>query len=270
MVKETRTHNAERSQIAKISSKALEKLQSSEKTTNEGEGKKVSESEVQKAFSYSADQARKEYSDHAKGGVHYYKRRGRCAELFVHKMRYNSIDTNETLRKNFPVVDIIHGKRFYSIKVRGHSDRGVLVRNYAHDLRVALGTVSPKNPGRHNAVELAAKELLECREHNQQVWKKIERQLPTEMRKMTDIREMSKTIIDNIYLLIPSDHVQATREYLRQVARRHPENYGLPGNLAGQELERAIDQLCHRIQPIHKEIYLSNFTTTFRRRTGEA
>ncbi len=260
MVKETRIHIAEGSQIAKMSNKAPEKLQPSEKTINEGEGKKVSESEVEKIFLYAADQARKEYRDHVEGKVRDYKISGRCAELFVHYIKYNSIDTNETLRKNFPVVDIIHGKKFYSIKVRGHSGRDVLVQNYAHDLRVALGTVPSKNQDRYNAVELAAKELLKCREHNQQVWQKIKHQLPKEMSEMTDIREMSKKIIDNIYLLIPSDHVRPTRNYLRQVARCHPENYGLPGNLAGQELEKAIDQLCNRIQPIHKDIYLRNFT----------
>lgn len=224
--------------------------------------------DVNYIFAESALKARKEFINHEKGEVHYYKKRGRCAELFVKAIRHGSIDMNKEVKSNFPVFDIVHQGKFYSIKIRGLPGREPPVANYAHDLRLAIGATPRPLNGRSSGLELAAIELLKCR-YNSESWRKIARQLPPEVRQTTDIQAVKKSIIANTYLLIPSDHVNAVRNYIRQVARSNPGNYGLSDNLTEQELDAAIDQLCDRIKPIHDRINISHFTKAFRISSGE-
>lgn len=202
-------------------------------------------------------QAKAEIGRHKNAEVRGYKIQGRTGELLAHKARPGSIDVNEDLR-NHPVYDLYDRNHAYSVKTRlNKPDGSAPVANYAHDLRVATGAIPPAEGGRYagmQGVDVAADRLTALKTEQPELWQRLSKHMPSELVHAKDATAMASTMKDKAELLVPADHVAATRSYVERVAQLHPEKYGLPSDLTSDQIASAARGLADRVKPIAKGV----------------
>lgn len=204
-----------------------------------------------------AQEAKRELGQHSRRHqIVKYKYRGRIGELLAVREAKERLDLNAAVTENFPVYDVSDSRGMYSVKVRSLKDGQVRVADYAHDLRVATGAVKAsrgKYAG-HSGVEVAAERLWQVRSQEPSTWQTIKSHFPPSVRRANSETSCAQALSETAHLLIPVDHVQPTRDYVRRVANKHPELYGISPDKEGKAKEKAIEQLVHRIQPIKKGV----------------
>ena len=160
-------------------------------------------------------------------------------EMGEEAMRKTGAESLNDYKSNFPVYDFITKDEIASVKTHMPSEKypRAYLSNYAHDLRVALGTIKAKDgkyQGR-SSTSFAAEALSQFDHHQRpEGWEEIAPQ------------KMESVIQERSTLRIPADHVQQARNYVHSAARRSPEKYGfnhLPDN-------KELEQLTERIKPL--------------------
>lgn len=217
-------------------------------------------SPVERSEVITADAVREaevEVGKHKNPQIRSYKIRGRTGEILAYKARPNSIDANDYIH-NHPVYDLYDRNHAYSVKTRFNKpDGSVPIGNYAHDLRVAIGAVSPAKGGRYagmQGVDIAADRLATQKVEQTEAWQKFAKHIPVELAHATRAAEMTAVMKDKAQLLIPADHVNPVRDYIKRVAQAHPEKYGLSSNLSPDQLDLTTTELAARVKPITKGV----------------
>ena len=136
---------------------------------------------------------------------------------------------------NFPNFDLFSPDEAASVKALSLKDGEPrrIYRQYFSDL---LNPSSEKN-------QKAAERLTWLKQNDDQAWKELVPQLPSDVREGKDVQSVQKALAERATLRIPEDQVDKVQEDLKAYIARHPEKFGLAGESSPDERAREIKQM---------------------------